>query len=190
VSYASPLLPAQSCFANVSCATRLNARAAAVLSRRGAVMPQAHTEQHQPVKSPPSIQIKRLCIHLPSGGFPRTASSRWWARDGTGKPEELGTVALRREQSSMRPRQMQSNWQGSSGVSYPFQFGSNWSQFSRLTGSVMGQALVMEGIFSFFLESASSGSCILSFPTVQLRRGDHFLPIPRHVLTRRAFVRG
>jgi len=23
-------------------------------------MPQAHTEQHQPVKSPPSIQIKRL----------------------------------------------------------------------------------------------------------------------------------
>ena len=86
--YGSPLLhaPAQSCFSNVSCATQLNARAATVLSRHGAVMPQAHTEQHQPVKSPPSIQIKRLCMHLPFGGFPRTEGSRWWAREGTGKP--------------------------------------------------------------------------------------------------------
>jgi hypothetical protein len=74
--YASSLLPVQSCFANVSCATRLNARAATVLSRRGAVMPRAHTEQHQTVKSPPSIQIKRLCIHLPCGGFPRKADLR------------------------------------------------------------------------------------------------------------------
>ena len=30
-------------------------------------MPQSHTEQHQPVKSLPSIQIKRLCTHLPFG---------------------------------------------------------------------------------------------------------------------------
>ena len=30
-----------------------------VLSRRGAVMPQGHAEQHQPLRSSPSIQIKR-----------------------------------------------------------------------------------------------------------------------------------
>src|SRR4029077_20497101 len=38
-----------------------------------------------------------------------------------------------------------------------FQFGTNWSQFSRLTGGVIGQPLAMEGVFSFFLESAFLG---------------------------------
>jgi cytochrome bd ubiquinol oxidase subunit I len=41
-----------------------------------------------------------------------------------------------------------------SGVPMEFQFGTNWSEFSRLTGGVIGQPLVMEGVFSFFLESA------------------------------------
>jgi hypothetical protein len=36
-----------------------------VLSRCGTVMPQVQWEQHQPVKSSPSTQIKRLLIHLP-----------------------------------------------------------------------------------------------------------------------------
>src|SRR6266849_7686767 len=40
------------------------------------------------------------------------------------------------------------------GVPMEFQFGTNWSQFSRLTGGVIGQPLAMEGVFSFFLESA------------------------------------
>ncbi len=35
-----------------------------------------------------------------------------------------------------------------------FQFGTNWAEFSRVTGGVIGQPLVMEGMFSFFLESA------------------------------------
>jgi cytochrome d ubiquinol oxidase subunit I len=43
------------------------------------------------------------------------------------------------------------------GVPMEFQFGTNWSQFSRLTGGVIGQPLVMEGVFSFFLESAFVG---------------------------------
>src|SRR5207249_5871549 len=43
------------------------------------------------------------------------------------------------------------------GVPMEFQFGTNWSHFSRLTGGVIGQPLVMEGVFSFFLESAFLG---------------------------------
>jgi cytochrome bd ubiquinol oxidase subunit I len=43
------------------------------------------------------------------------------------------------------------------GVPMEFQFGTNWAQFSRLTGGVIGQPLVMEGVFSFFLESAFLG---------------------------------
>ncbi len=43
------------------------------------------------------------------------------------------------------------------GIPMEFQFGTNWSQFARLTGGVIGQPLVMEGVFSFFLESAFLG---------------------------------
>jgi len=43
------------------------------------------------------------------------------------------------------------------GIPMEFQFGTNWSQFSRLTGGVIGQPLAMEGTFSFFLESAFLG---------------------------------
>src|ERR1044071_3651838 len=43
------------------------------------------------------------------------------------------------------------------GIPMEFQFGTNWAPFSRLTGGVIGQPLVMEGVFSFFLESAFLG---------------------------------
>ena len=43
------------------------------------------------------------------------------------------------------------------GIPMEFQFGTNWAQFSRLTGGVIGQPVVMEGVFSFFLESAFLG---------------------------------
>lgn len=43
------------------------------------------------------------------------------------------------------------------GIPMEFQFGTNWSQFSRLTGGIIGQPLAMEGVFSFFLESAFLG---------------------------------
>src|SRR4029077_19733411 len=45
-----------------SCATRLKVSAATVLSRRGAVIPHVQWEQHQPLKSSPSIQIRCLFI--------------------------------------------------------------------------------------------------------------------------------
>ena len=43
------------------------------------------------------------------------------------------------------------------GIPMEFEFGTNWSHFSRVTGGVIGQPLVMEGVFSFFLESAFLG---------------------------------
>jgi cytochrome d ubiquinol oxidase subunit I len=53
-----------------------------------------------------------------------------------------------------------------------FQFGTNWSEFSRLTGSVIGQPLAMEGVFSFFLESAFLG--LFLFGERQLSRWGHW----------------
>jgi cytochrome d ubiquinol oxidase subunit I len=43
------------------------------------------------------------------------------------------------------------------GIPMEFQFGTNWAEFARVTGGVIGQPLVMEGVFSFFLESAFLG---------------------------------
>src|SRR6202011_4651629 len=64
--YASPCAWwTQACFSKSSCATRLKVSAATVLSRRGAVIPHVQREQHQPLKSSPSIQIRCLFIHLP-----------------------------------------------------------------------------------------------------------------------------
>lgn len=40
------------------------------------------------------------------------------------------------------------------GIPMEFQFGTNWAKFSELTGSIIGQTLAMEGMFSFFLESS------------------------------------
>ena len=40
------------------------------------------------------------------------------------------------------------------GIPMEFQFGTNWAKFSELTGGIIGQTLAMEGLFSFFLESA------------------------------------
>ncbi len=43
------------------------------------------------------------------------------------------------------------------GIPMEFQFGTNWSLFSRIAGGVIGQTLAMEGMFAFFLESAFLG---------------------------------
>ncbi|MEP3481005.1 MAG: cytochrome ubiquinol oxidase subunit I [Fuerstiella sp.] len=40
-----------------------------------------------------------------------------------------------------------------SGIVMEFQFGTNWSTYSRFVGDVFGSALAAEGIFAFFLES-------------------------------------
>lgn len=43
------------------------------------------------------------------------------------------------------------------GIPMEFQFGTNWAEFSRTAGGVIGQTLAMEGVFSFFLESTFLG---------------------------------
>jgi len=46
------------------------------------------------------------------------------------------------------------------GIPMEFQFGTNWSGFSKYAGGVIGQTLAMEGMFAFFLESAFIGVLI------------------------------
>jgi len=43
------------------------------------------------------------------------------------------------------------------GIPMEFQLGTNWAIFSKAAGGVLGQTLAMEGVFSFFLESAFLG---------------------------------
>lgn len=46
------------------------------------------------------------------------------------------------------------------GIPMEFQFGTNWAEFSKYAGGVIGQTLAMEGMFAFFLESAFVGALI------------------------------
>jgi cytochrome bd ubiquinol oxidase subunit I len=46
------------------------------------------------------------------------------------------------------------------GIPMEFQFGTNWAGFSKYAGGVVGQTLAMEGMFTFFLESAFIGALI------------------------------
>src|ERR1700761_8637921 len=46
------------------------------------------------------------------------------------------------------------------GIPMEFQFGTNWADFSRYSGSIIGQTLAMEGMFAFFMESAFIGALI------------------------------
>jgi cytochrome d ubiquinol oxidase subunit I len=54
-----------------------------------------------------------------------------------------------------------------------FQFGTNWADFSRYAGGVIGQTLAMEGMFAFFLESAFIGALI--WGEKRLGKRYHFL---------------
>ena len=59
------------------------------------------------------------------------------------------------------------------GIPMEFQFGTNWANFSRYAGSVIGQTLAMEGVFAFFLES--SVLSLLVFGEKRLGRRGHFV---------------
>ncbi|HEV2245843.1 MAG TPA: cytochrome ubiquinol oxidase subunit I [Terriglobia bacterium] len=43
------------------------------------------------------------------------------------------------------------------GIPLEFEFGTNWSRFSSFGGGVFGQALPLEGVYAFFLESGFLG---------------------------------
>jgi cytochrome bd ubiquinol oxidase subunit I len=59
------------------------------------------------------------------------------------------------------------------GIPMEFQFGTNWAEFSKTAGGVIGQTLAMEGIFSFFLESSFLGLFI--YGEKRLGRVGHWL---------------
>ena len=59
------------------------------------------------------------------------------------------------------------------GIPMEFQFGTNWSNFSRYSGGVIGQTLAMEGMFAFLLESAFVGALV--FGEKRLGPRKHFL---------------
>jgi cytochrome d ubiquinol oxidase subunit I len=58
------------------------------------------------------------------------------------------------------------------GIPMEFQFGTNWSEFARRTGGVIGQPLAMEGVFSFFLESTFLG--LFLFGEKRLTKWQHW----------------
>jgi len=58
------------------------------------------------------------------------------------------------------------------GIPMEFQFGTNWAEFSRVAGGVIGQTLAMEGVFSFFLESTFLG--MLLFGEKRLGQTGHW----------------
>ncbi len=58
------------------------------------------------------------------------------------------------------------------GIPMEFQFGTNWARFSQLAGGVIAQPLAMEGVFSFFLESAFLG--LFLFGGERLSRWGHW----------------
>jgi len=58
------------------------------------------------------------------------------------------------------------------GIVMEFQFGTNWSAYSRFVGDIFGSALAAEGIFAFFLESGFLA--ILVFGWNRVKPGFHF----------------
>jgi len=60
-----------------------------------------------------------------------------------------------------------------SGIVMEFEFGTNWSVYSRFVGDVFGSALAAEGIFAFFLESGFLAVLVFGWDRVSPRL--HFL---------------
>ncbi len=59
------------------------------------------------------------------------------------------------------------------GIVMEFQFGTNWSSYSRYVGDVFGSALAAEGIFAFFLESGFLAILLFGWDKVKPRT--HFV---------------
>jgi len=59
------------------------------------------------------------------------------------------------------------------GIVMEFQFGTNWSTYSRYVGDIFGSALAAEGIFAFFLESGFLAVLLFGWDKVKPRT--HFI---------------
>lgn len=58
------------------------------------------------------------------------------------------------------------------GITMEFQFGTNWSEYSKFVGDIFGAPLAAEGVFAFFLESTFMG--LLTFGREKLSRRMRF----------------
>lgn len=75
----------------------------------------------------------------------------------------------------------------STGIVMEFEFGTNWSTYSRYVGDVFGSALAAEGIFAFFVESGFLAILVFGwhrvgrkmhfFSTIMVCLGAHFSAI-------------
>jgi len=61
------------------------------------------------------------------------------------------------------------------GIVLEFQFGMNWSEYSRFVGDIFGAPLAMEGLMAFFLESVFIGLWIFGWE--RLSKGLHLATI-------------
>ncbi len=61
------------------------------------------------------------------------------------------------------------------GLVMVFQFGTNWSQYSRFVGDVFGAPLAAEAVFAFFMESTFLG--LYLFGRGRVSKGVHFFSI-------------
>jgi cytochrome d ubiquinol oxidase subunit I len=55
------------------------------------------------------------------------------------------------------------------GIVMEFQFGTNWSEYSRFVGDIFGAPLAAEGIFAFFLESSFLALLVLGWNRLSVR---------------------
>jgi len=61
------------------------------------------------------------------------------------------------------------------GIVQEFQFGMNWSEYSRFVGDIFGAPLAVEALLAFFIESTFLGLWIFGWD--KLRKGVHLLTI-------------
>lgn len=61
------------------------------------------------------------------------------------------------------------------GIVMEFQFGTNWSEYSKFVGDIFGAPLAAEGVFAFFLESAFLG--LYLFGRGRVSKGVHWFSI-------------
>ena len=59
------------------------------------------------------------------------------------------------------------------GLTMEFEFGTNWSQYSRFVGDIFGAPLAIEGLMAFFMESTFVG--LMLFGWHRLSRGKHLI---------------
>lgn len=55
------------------------------------------------------------------------------------------------------------------GITMEFQFGTNWSEYSKFVGDIFGAPLAAEGIFAFFLESTFIGILIFGWKRLSVK---------------------